>query len=205
MQEMSESGSEVVVMYSQQPVCPQCKNILDYELLSSGYYDVDNSKNSENNPASPFFAGLLVFGGIAWGIASIWASFPANFIIGVVVGCGFGLMLLASTKAEKPALEARRAKALLDAQERVEAEKARRNALPQLGPADLKAVQRLISAYPGYLPRREGVVREIGHALNARGGFKLMQAVHTAIADELGSGPARELEMAWAGIGDWQS
>jgi rubredoxin len=205
MQEMSDSGSTVFLMYSQQPVCPRCKNILDHELLSSGYYDIDKSEHFEESPASVFFAGFLIFGAIAWGIASIWSSFPANFIVGVVVGCVFGLMFLASKKAAKPDKDARTAKALLRAQERVEAEKTRRNALPKLGPADLEAVQRLISAYPGYLPRREGVVRDIGRELNARGGFKLMQAVHTAIADQLSGGAARQLEMAWGGIGEWQS
>ncbi|MFD4443717.1 WD40 repeat domain-containing protein [Nocardia sp. NPDC058519] len=46
---------------------------------------------------------------------------------------------------------------------------------------------------------------EIGQQLNEEGGINLMRAVHAAVASRIRliPGRARELEMAWSGIGDW--
>jgi uncharacterized membrane-anchored protein YhcB (DUF1043 family) len=213
-QHLADSGADLIVLSSQQPVCPNCKNIVDSELVSSGYYDIDKSNREDSSSSQffeehPFLGFSMLLGGITWGIASIWVSFPANFMLGIVVGCFLGLLTAnrMREKAKRAAEEnqARTAKALLQANQRVEAEKARRSALPKLSRTDQDLVERLINAYPGYLPRREGVVRDIGRELNARGGNDLMLAVHTAIADQMGGTAARELEYAWDGIGEWQS
>jgi hypothetical protein len=73
----------------------------------------------------------------------------------------------------------------------------------ELGSDDQALVDRLIAAYPGYLPRREGVVREIGRELNVRGGIDLMLSAHRAVSERLGGTAGRELEVAWDGIGEW--
>jgi len=57
----------------------------------------------------------------------------------------------------------------------------------------------------GYLPREEGMTREIGEALNHLGGMGLMQAAHERVSSSLGNVKARELESAWDGIGQWRS
>ena len=56
----------------------------------------------------------------------------------------------------------------------------------------------------GYLPRREGRTRDIGAELNSFGGIELMRSAHERVAASLGNVTARELESAWAGIGEWQ-
>ncbi|KAJ5408882.1 hypothetical protein N7509_002765 [Penicillium cosmopolitanum] len=48
-----------------------------------------------------------------------------------------------------------------------------------------------------------GHVRSIGSALNHAGGKKLMLQAHEAVRDKLGAIRARELEVAWGGVGDW--
>ena len=75
--------------------------------------------------------------------------------------------------------------------------------LPALSAADLELVAALLRSYPGYLPRREGVVRDAGRKLNERGGNKLMLSAHAEVAQRLGGVAARELEVAWDGIGEW--
>ncbi len=84
------------------------------------------------------------------------------------------------------------------------AAEAARETLPELSAADNVLVEKLVHAYPGYLPRREGVVRDIGRELNSRGGNNLMLSAHAEIARRLGGVAARELESAWDGIGEWQ-
>jgi len=73
----------------------------------------------------------------------------------------------------------------------------------ELGGDERALVDRLIAAHPGYLPRREGVVREIGRELNERGGIALMLDAHRAVSERLGGTAGRELEVAWDGIGEW--
>ncbi|KAF9946223.1 hypothetical protein BGZ72_000520 [Mortierella alpina] len=46
-------------------------------------------------------------------------------------------------------------------------------------------------------------VRSIGSALNDAGGKKLMQQAHKTVRDKLGAPRARELEVAWDGVGSW--
>jgi hypothetical protein len=46
-------------------------------------------------------------------------------------------------------------------------------------------------------------IRWIGSALNDAGGRKLMLQAHGAVRDRLGAACARELEVAWNGVGDW--
>jgi len=72
-----------------------------------------------------------------------------------------------------------------------------------MSPEDRKLVDTLIAAYPGYLPRREGVVLDIGRELNARGGNDLMLEAYEVVRARLGGTAARELEVAWDGIGEW--
>jgi hypothetical protein len=48
-----------------------------------------------------------------------------------------------------------------------------------------------------------GRVRSIGSALNDTGGKKLMLQAHETVRDRLGASRARELEVAWDGVGDW--
>lgn len=48
-------------------------------------------------------------------------------------------------------------------------------------------------------------ISAIGNALNGEGGLELMLRVHTDVALVVGSDLARELEMAWNGIGEWWS
>ncbi|CAI7597383.1 unnamed protein product [Penicillium pancosmium] len=48
-----------------------------------------------------------------------------------------------------------------------------------------------------------GHVRSIGSALNHAGGKKLMLQAHEAVRDRLGAIRARELDVAWDGVGDW--
>ena len=83
------------------------------------------------------------------------------------------------------------------------AEKLERAVPRELGADERALVDRLIAAYPGYLPRRDGVVREIGRALDARGGIALMLNAHRVVSERLGRTAGRELEVAWDGIGEW--
>ena len=46
--------------------------------------------------------------------------------------------------------------------------------------------------------------REIGEALNQKGGFERMLAAHDKVREALGPVKARELESAWHRIGRWQ-
>jgi hypothetical protein len=48
-----------------------------------------------------------------------------------------------------------------------------------------------------------GRIQSIGSALNHAGGKKLMLKAHGAVRDRLGATFARELEVAWDGVGDW--
>jgi ankyrin repeat protein len=73
----------------------------------------------------------------------------------------------------------------------------------ELGSDERALIDRLIAAYPGYLPRREGAVRQIGRALDERGGIALMLEAHRVVSERLGGTAARELEVAWDGIGEW--
>jgi len=52
--------------------------------------------------------------------------------------------------------------------------------------------------------RRNVRAREIGEALNERGGIGLMQLACKRVSSTLGVGRGRELEAAWADIGDWR-
>lgn len=65
--------------------------------------------------------------------------------------------------------------------------------------AELIAIGRVKS----YLPREEGRTREIGVELNRIGSLALMQKAHEQVNSALGYARARELESAWAGIGQW--
>ncbi len=46
--------------------------------------------------------------------------------------------------------------------------------------------------------------REIGEELDGLGGMELMREVFYTIQPRIGSSNARQLEMVWGGIGDWQ-
>lgn len=46
-------------------------------------------------------------------------------------------------------------------------------------------------------------VQSVGSALNDAGGKKLMLQAHETVRDRLGATRARELEVAWDGVGDW--
>jgi hypothetical protein len=54
-----------------------------------------------------------------------------------------------------------------------------------------------------YLPREEGRTRDIGAELDRIGSLPLMQKAHEQVNATLGYARARELESAWAGIGQW--
>jgi hypothetical protein len=47
--------------------------------------------------------------------------------------------------------------------------------------------------------------REIGARLNVQGGMWTMRAAHTAVSNHLGRIAAKNLEIAWDGIGEWMS
>jgi hypothetical protein len=49
----------------------------------------------------------------------------------------------------------------------------------------------------------EGRVRSIGSALNDAGGMNLMRQAHEIVRGRLGASCARELEVAWDGVGGW--
>jgi len=76
-----------------------------------------------------------------------------------------------------------------------------------------ESVTRLVHLY-GLSPRGEGFfvgsgsdefVKNIGEILNAAGGKQLMLAVHQQFAAIYNiMGAARNLEMIWDGIGEWQ-
>ncbi|KAF9287625.1 hypothetical protein BGZ68_001546 [Mortierella alpina] len=48
-----------------------------------------------------------------------------------------------------------------------------------------------------------GRVQSIGSALNDAGGMELMRQAHKTVRDRLGATRARELEVAWDGVGNW--
>lgn len=56
-----------------------------------------------------------------------------------------------------------------------------------------------------FLSRGRKAAREVGELVHAAHGFSGMQAVHEMIATILPRGAARELEMAWDGIGEWRA
>lgn len=60
-----------------------------------------------------------------------------------------------------------------------------------------------IGRVKSYLPREEGRTRDIGTELNRIGSLALMQKAHAQVNSALGYARARELESAWAGIGQW--
>ncbi|SRR6266700_2981743 len=214
LQRAAESGAMVFAMSSGFPTCPRCHGVLDGEFLSSGGYDVHRTppletwSPSEYLPAA-FVMGIFLGGMTLW-LASYWLSAMTSWLLGLGVGAGTGLLIY----AQKPWVEETRkrkaenwrkqeAKDRRDALQRIADERGRRASLPRLSPADMELVERLISSWPGYLPRREGEVRDIGCKLNASGGHRLMLAAHQAVADRLGRQAASHLDAAWSGIGDW--
>lgn len=48
-------------------------------------------------------------------------------------------------------------------------------------------------------------IMAIGNALNTQGGHDLILEAHAEVAAAVSSVLARELEVAWDGIGEWQS
>jgi hypothetical protein len=59
-----------------------------------------------------------------------------------------------------------------------------------------------------FLDEARAETEEIGQRLNELGGvdgLELMQTAHATVQSRLGGIPARELEAAWGGIGEWQS
>ncbi len=52
-------------------------------------------------------------------------------------------------------------------------------------------------------PCKNVLARAIGKALNNRGGKQAMQIAASVVLENLGPGAARELEVAWHGIGEW--
>ncbi|MEO3749446.1 hypothetical protein [Streptomyces sp. B6B3] len=50
---------------------------------------------------------------------------------------------------------------------------------------------------------KDARTRAIGAELDRMGGMQMMLDVHDVVAAEIGRLPARELEAAWDGIGDW--
>ena len=46
--------------------------------------------------------------------------------------------------------------------------------------------------------------QEIGKEINAEGGYDMMVQVCDLVREQLGGGPARDLEYKWNGIGKWQ-
>jgi hypothetical protein len=65
------------------------------------------------------------------------------------------------------------------------------------------------SEWPGcssrFLSEAKGRARQIGSQLHELGGKGYMLAAHQPIRQALGPVGARELEMAWDGIGNWMS
>lgn len=55
-----------------------------------------------------------------------------------------------------------------------------------------------------FLDPTEPRTREIGEHLNHLGRRRMMLAAHAAVRDKLGDYAARELEVAWNGVGDWE-
>jgi hypothetical protein len=53
--------------------------------------------------------------------------------------------------------------------------------------------------------RRDQRVVEIGRRLEGKDGWRLMHAAAERVREELGDVPARELEVAWHGIGLWRA
>ncbi|HLX60146.1 MAG TPA: hypothetical protein VKX17_02575 [Planctomycetota bacterium] len=158
----------------------------------------------------PLVAGVGNF--IAWSlitlwIASYWASGQTLWLIALGTGAAFGLIMFALKTQEVAVRKKKESRRDLPPPlfNRVPAAAppAMSEPLPELSAADMGLVEKLVQSYPGYLPRREGVVREVGRELNSRGGMKLMLAAHDAVRNRLGGVAARELEVAWDGIGEW--
>lgn len=66
-----------------------------------------------------------------------------------------------------------------------------------------KYVTRLRKVYASYKSFASTETQEIGQEIYAEGGNQLMLDVHQIIREQLGPGPARELENKWGGIGEW--
>jgi hypothetical protein len=55
-----------------------------------------------------------------------------------------------------------------------------------------------------YLDHTKARTREIGAELNTLGGWNLMSAAHTVVAQAANSVAARHLDFAWDKIGEWR-
>jgi hypothetical protein len=55
-----------------------------------------------------------------------------------------------------------------------------------------------------YLSGARKETMRIGRELDRLGGLPAMAAAHAEVARRLGAAAARELEVAWHGIGDWR-
>lgn len=73
--------------------------------------------------------------------------------------------------------------------------------LISIGEADKFLCEDVEEGFDSY--RRNLRVREIGERLNEIGGFNLMQSICMRISMQIGHCKAREIEMAWDGIGRW--
>jgi hypothetical protein len=67
----------------------------------------------------------------------------------------------------------------------------------------LEALRGLASR-PGGLGWARAEVRRIGEEIHAKHGHEAMVSVCDELSYVLGGGPAREVEVAWDGIGDWR-
>ena len=56
-----------------------------------------------------------------------------------------------------------------------------------------------------FLSTARGRTREIGQQLDRLAGWGMMSAAHQLVRLELGNIAARELELAWDGIGKWEA
>lgn len=160
-----------------------------------------------NEPLVCGVGNCVAWGGIAALVAWYFGATDLKLaLIALGAGIPIGFFMYAMKKQEvnaRPKFDERTARQLFNQMAQAAAAQAAREPQPELSAADMELVEKLVQAHPGYLPRREGVVREVGRELNARGGNKLMLAAHAAVRARLGGVAARELEMAWDGIGEW--
>src|SRR5882757_6230415 len=126
------------------------------------------SDGSDKDPAVNALIGGVIWGLIALWIASYWYSGTELWLIAGGAGAGIALLVYVNNRHVQKLNRAYRAKSDAQFAEhvlRATLAAAKREPLPQLSSADMELVEQLVRAYPGYLPRREGVVRDVGREL----------------------------------------
>ena len=149
------------------------------------------------------FLGILIWtiytGHWGWGIL----CFVVLTVLFAIVAVAFDLDLDNSSSQSKQPQEFRVVGAVPEHRPMVVKDASARAVIAELVSIGQKDASDRPGASSRFLRQAKSRAREIGEQLNALGGNDYMLAGHEAVRQTLGAVAARELEVAWNGIGEW--